>query len=172
LQYSPRLGPAEDAPEQWVTMHEIFDHTADLGLRVQAETYEALCSEAAQGLAEVIAGNIATIQPTVSETLFVVGTDSAWLLVDLLAELLAAFELRRMLFVDYRVSRTEMGLRADCRGERFDPKGGKVSVGAGGICLRPGDGECGPEAAGGQRERHPAGQPSHLRGHDPDGAPC
>jgi SHS2 domain-containing protein len=121
LQSLPRLGPAEDAPEQWVTMHEIFDHTADLGLRVQAETYEALCSEAAQGLAEVIAGGSAVIHPAVVETLFVVGDDPTWLLVDLLAELLAAFELRRMLFVDCRVSRTEMGLQADCRGERFDP---------------------------------------------------
>ncbi len=102
-------------------MHEIFDHTADLGLRVQAATYEALCSEAAQGLAEVIAGNIAAIQPAVSETLLVVGNDPTWLLVDLLSELLVAFELRRMLFVDCRVSRTETGLQADCRGEPFDP---------------------------------------------------
>ena len=102
-------------------MYEIFDHTADLGLRVQAATYEDLCSEAAQGLAEVIAGDLTAIQPAVAETLLVVGDDPTWLLVDLLSELLAAFELRRMLFVDCRVSRTETGLQADCRGERFDP---------------------------------------------------
>ena len=102
-------------------MHEIFDHTADLGLRVRAGGFEALCEEAAAGLTEVIAGDVSTIRPAVAEILSVAGTEPVWLLFDLLGELLAAFDLRRMLFAECRVSRTVDGLRAVCRGEPFDP---------------------------------------------------
>jgi len=101
--------------------HEIFDHTADLGLRVRAECFEGLCEAAAAGLTEVIAGDAAAVRPAVAETLRVTGDDPVWLLFDLLSELLAAFDLRRMLFAECRVSRTADGLRADCRGEPFDP---------------------------------------------------
>ena len=102
-------------------MYEIFDHTADLGLRVRAASFEQLCEEAACGLTEVIAGTPPRIRPAVSETVTVAGNEPVWLLVDLLAELLAAFDLRRILFADCRVVRTSDGLRADCRGEPFDP---------------------------------------------------
>jgi len=101
--------------------HEIFDHTADLGLRVRAECFEGLCEAAAAGLTEVIAGDAAAVRPAVAETLCVTGDDPVWLLFDLLSELLAAFDLRRMLFAECRVSRTADGLRAVCRGEPFDP---------------------------------------------------
>ena len=101
--------------------HTIFDHTADLGLRVRAESFEGLCEEAACGLTEVIAGDPGMIRPILGETITVPGSEPVWLVVDFLAELLAAFELRRMLFAECRVSRTSDGIRADCRGERFDP---------------------------------------------------
>ena len=102
-------------------MHEIFDHTADLGLRVRAASFEALCEEAVRGLAEVIADDIAAIQLVVKETLSVTGDEPVWLLFDLLRELQAAFDLRRMLFAECRVSCTATGLRAECWGEPFDP---------------------------------------------------
>ena len=102
-------------------MHEIFDHTADLGLRVRAESFEGLCEEAACGLTEVIAGDPGMIRPVLGETITVPGVEPVWLLFDLLSELLVAFELRRMLFAECRVVRTNDGIRADCRGERFDP---------------------------------------------------
>jgi SHS2 domain-containing protein len=101
--------------------HEIFEHTADLGLRVRAGSFALLCEEAARGLTGVIAGDTAAIRPVVTETIFVAGTEPIWLLFDLLSELLAAFDLRRMLFAECRVSRTPEGLRAECRGETFDP---------------------------------------------------
>ena len=101
--------------------HTIFDHTADLGLRVRAESFEGLCEEAACGLTEVIAGDPGMIRPVLGETITVPGVEPVWLLFDLLSELLVAFELRRMLFAECRVVRTNDGIRADCRGERFDP---------------------------------------------------
>ena len=101
--------------------HQIFDHTADLGLRVRAESFEHLCEEAVAGLTEVIVGDAAAVRPAVAETISVTGDDPVWLLFDLLSEILAAFELRRTLVAECRVSRTATGLRADCRGEPFDP---------------------------------------------------
>jgi SHS2 domain-containing protein len=91
--------------------HEIFDHTADLGLRVRAESFEGLCEEAARGLTEVIAGDPGMIRPVLGETITVPGVEPVWLL----------FDLRRMLFAECRVVRTSDGIRTDCRGERFDP---------------------------------------------------
>ena len=102
-------------------MHEIFDHTADLGLRVRAASFEALCEEAVRGLAKVIADDTAAIQLVATETLSVTGDEPVWLLFDLLRELLAAFDLRQMLFAECRVSCTATGLRAECWGEPFDP---------------------------------------------------
>ena len=102
-------------------MYEICEHTADLGVRVHAATFETLVADAARGLFAVIAGHDAEIHPRVEETFTVAGTDPAWLLFDWLAELLAAFDLRRMLFCEFDVAVDAEGLRARARGERYDP---------------------------------------------------
>lgn len=102
-------------------MHEIFDHTADLGVRVRAESLAAVLAEAARALTEVIAGEPAAIRGTQEESFAVRGADPAWLLHDWLSEILAAFDLRRMLFVDFTVRVDATGLEATARGERYDP---------------------------------------------------
>jgi SHS2 domain-containing protein len=102
-------------------MYEIFEHTADLGLRVTAASLEQLCADAASGLFAVIAGDLDQIRPTVEERFDVAGTDPTWLLSDWLAELHAAFELRRMLFGTFQVSLDAAGLHATARGEPYDP---------------------------------------------------
>ena len=96
-------------------MHEIFEHTADLGLRVTAPTLELLVADAASGLFQIIAGDLAQIRPRPdhAERFDVAGTDPTWLLFDWISELHAAFELRRMLFC--------AGLHATAHGERYDP---------------------------------------------------
>jgi SHS2 domain-containing protein len=102
-------------------MHEICDHTADVGIRVRAATLEELMADAARGFSEVVAGHVEQIRPLVEESFRVAGTDPAWLLGDWIAELHAAFELRRMLFRDFTVTVDEAGLQATARGELFDP---------------------------------------------------
>lgn len=101
-------------------MYEISDHTADLGIRVRAASLGALMADAAAALGVVIAGDLSQIRTTVEEEFHVAGTDPAWLLRDWLHELLAAFELRRMLFRDFDVTVDGRGLRARARGERYD----------------------------------------------------
>jgi SHS2 domain-containing protein len=104
-------------------MHEIFEHTADLGLRATAPTLELLMAEAAHGLFEIIAGDLAQIRsrPGHTERFDVAGTDPSWLLLDWISELHAAFELRRMLFCGCDVSIDATGLHATAHGEPYDP---------------------------------------------------
>lgn len=101
-------------------MYDIVEHTADLGIRVTAPSFAGLLAEAARGLTAVIAGEIEQIRPRATETFAVAGTDPAWLLRDWVAEVLAAFELRRMLFREFDVTVDDAGLRATARGERYD----------------------------------------------------
>jgi len=104
-------------------MHEIFEHTADLGLRATAPTLGLLMADAARGLFEIITGDLAQIRPRPghAERFDVAGTDPTWLLFDWMSELHAAFELRRMLFSGFDVSINATGLHATAHGEPYDP---------------------------------------------------
>ena len=102
-------------------MYEVFEHTADLGLRIHAATLEELCADAARGLCAVITGDVGQIQLAAEERFHIAGNDPVWLLYDLISEVHAAFELRRMLLCDFQVSRDADGLHAIARGEPYDP---------------------------------------------------
>jgi SHS2 domain-containing protein len=102
-------------------MHEVFEHTADLGLRVVAPSLEALFAEAGEGLFEILAGDIEQIRPREERAFDVPGTDPAWLLLDWTTELLAAFTVDKMLFREFAVTVHETGLRGMARGEPYDP---------------------------------------------------
>ena len=102
-------------------MYELFEHTADLGIRVRAASLAELLSDAARGLFEVIAGDLEQVRPSRQERLRVAGTDPAWLLFDLVSELHAAFELRRFLGRSCDVVVDATGLDARVSGEPYDP---------------------------------------------------
>ncbi len=108
-------------PRDPAIVYDIIEHTADLGIRVTAPSLAGLLADAARGLTAVIAGDAEQIRPVVAETFVVTGTDPAWLLCDWAAEVLAAFELRRMLFCEFDVTVDDAGLRATARGERYEP---------------------------------------------------
>jgi SHS2 domain-containing protein len=101
-------------------VYEVFEHTADLGIRVRAATLDGLMADAGRGLFAVIAGDLAQIRPTVERAFTVPGTDPVWLLHDWTSELLAAFEIDRLLLCEFAVVVDAAGLRATARGERFD----------------------------------------------------
>ena len=102
-------------------MFRVFEHTADLGVRVEAASFAELLADAAHGLSTVIAGDLGQVRPEVVETFAVPGSDPTWLLFDFLGEIHAAFELRRMLFREFVVTVTGDGVAATVRGERYDP---------------------------------------------------
>lgn len=102
-------------------MHEVFEHTADLGLRITAPTLDLLMAEAGVGLFEIIAGNVVQIRPRIECTFEVAGTDPTWLLLDWTAELLAAFTVEKMLLREFAVTVHPAGLSGKARGEPYDP---------------------------------------------------
>ena|SRR5581483_8531114 len=102
-------------------MFELFEHTADLGLRVSANSLEELLKEAAQGLLAMLVANPDAVRPVQEKTIQVSGEDSSYLLFDWLSELLYAFETEKLLFSDFELQLSSHDLSAVCRGEPMDP---------------------------------------------------
>ena len=103
-------------------MHETFEHTADLGLRVRAASEEELFAEAARGLFSMIVPALETVQPTQTREFAVPGQDRDYLLFDWLNELLYVFDTERLLLSQFEVRLTDEGLTATARGEPYDPQ--------------------------------------------------
>ena len=64
-------------------MYEIFEHTADLGLRVRAATLEELLKDAACGLFAMVVEDLAAVRPAVTREFQIAGSDPALSLVRL-----------------------------------------------------------------------------------------
>jgi len=101
-------------------MFELFEHTADLGLRVSATTLEELLTEAARGLLAMLVANPDAVRPVQTKTIVVSAEDHSYLLFDWLTELLYAFETEKLLFANFDLQINNHQLSATCRGERMD----------------------------------------------------
>jgi SHS2 domain-containing protein len=109
-------------------MHEIFEHTADIGIRARADTPEELFAEAARGLFSLMIENIDAVR-TVEEVAFQVSADDVEeLFHDWLAELLYAFNARRLALAEFRVQLAASQLTATARGEPIDPTRHQINV--------------------------------------------
>jgi SHS2 domain-containing protein len=102
-------------------MFELFEHTADLGLRVRANTLEDLLAEAARGLLAMLVANPDAVRPVQSRTILLTADDPSYLLFDWLTELLYAFETDKLLFTEFEMQIQGNQLTATCRGEPMDP---------------------------------------------------
>jgi SHS2 domain-containing protein len=103
-------------------MWEVFEHTADLGLRMHAESPERLYEEAAKGFFSMIVENVDDVQPCEEVRFDIEGADREYLLFDWLNELLYVFETKRLLLSRFHVALNESGLHATAGGERIDPE--------------------------------------------------
>lgn len=101
-------------------MHELFDHTADLGLRATAPTVNELFAEMGRALLASQVEDPSSVRAELSERIEIAGTDVEYLLFDWLKELLLRFETERMLFAQFDVTVTATGLSAEARGEVYD----------------------------------------------------
>ena len=109
-------------------MFEIFDHTADLGLRMRAEGLDELFADAGRALFSVIVANFDDVRPVQEVALTIEGDRRDDLLFDWLAELLYTFDTRRLLLSEFRVRVGGHGLEATARGEPFDPDRHELDV--------------------------------------------
>ncbi len=101
-------------------MYEVFDHTADIGLRIRAENRELLFAEAARALFSLLVLNPDAVQAIQQRTYEIAGEQDDYLLFDWLSELLYTFETEHLLLWQFQVELSEAGLRATARGEPLD----------------------------------------------------
>jgi len=104
-------------------MYEIFDHTADIGIRIKAATLEELFREGAEALFSLIVANLQTIEPRQQLSFSVALRDREYdyLLFDWLNELLFTFDTRQIVLTRFDVKITSAGLEATALGESIDP---------------------------------------------------
>ena len=101
--------------------YEIFDHTADLGIRVFGLTCEEIFGNAAYALFDLLT-DLNRIKGNLSYRLRVEGADREELLIRWLNELLFLCESERYLFKEFLFSYLdENSLEAEAIGETFDP---------------------------------------------------
>ena len=101
-------------------MHELFDHTADLGLRVRAPDLPALLEEAALALGALMVARADAVRPVERQVVRLAGTAADELLVDWLGELLFLFAARGWIACRFAVTVGAEGLVAELHGEPFD----------------------------------------------------
>ncbi|HPM81621.1 MAG TPA: archease [Candidatus Anammoximicrobium sp.] len=101
-------------------MFEVFDHTADIGLRIRAEDRSALFAEAARALFSLLVLNLDAVRTIEQRRYEIAGEQDDYLLFDWLSELLYTFETEHLLLSQFAVELGPTGLRATCRGEAID----------------------------------------------------
>ena len=102
--------------------YQVFEHTADVGLRVEAESLEQLLVEAARGAFSLVVENPDAIEPRQTVTIDLEAEDATGLFVDWLRELIYRFETEHLLLSDFQVQLFDDNrrLHAECRGEPAD----------------------------------------------------
>ncbi|NLX98998.1 MAG: archease [Rhodopirellula sp.] len=101
-------------------MYEVFEHTADVGLRARATDLNELFAEAARALFSLILANPDSVRPVQEASIRIEGDQVEDLLFDWLAELLYRFDTNHLLFRDFHVAVDAAGLEATARGEPVD----------------------------------------------------
>jgi SHS2 domain-containing protein len=101
-------------------MHETFDHTADLGLRIQAAALDQLFVEAAEALFEVIVEDLHSVAQTRQLDVTLPADDVDYLLFDWLKTLLYHFDAEHLLLSRFEVHVGADGLKATAWGEPLD----------------------------------------------------
>jgi protein archease len=101
-------------------MHETFDHTADLGLRIRAADLNTVFVEAAQALFETIVPDLACVRPLKKIDIELTGDERAYLLFDWLKELLFHFDAEHLLLGKFEAHVRDDGLTGVAWGEPAD----------------------------------------------------
>ena len=101
-------------------MRELFEHTADLGLRARADDLNTLFAEMAACLFDTIVEAGTTIDAVETASIDIVGDDLSYLLFDWLRELLYRFDAEGMIYCQFDVAVSDNGLSATIHGEAFD----------------------------------------------------
>lgn len=102
-------------------MYELFDHTADLGLRIRSADLNTLFAEAGACLFSAILEDISTVRPEHAVSVEIAGSDRELLLFDWLRDLLLKFDEDHLVFGRFEVQVRDDGLTGTAWGEPLDP---------------------------------------------------
>jgi SHS2 domain-containing protein len=101
--------------------YETFDHTADIGVRAFGRTVEEVFVHAAEALFEMLT-DLDSIRLHLTREVEINGSDPEDLFVRWLGELLYLCQGEEYLFREFSIFQlTPTSLKAQVRGERFDP---------------------------------------------------
>lgn len=114
-------GPGRGPRPLQSRVYEVFDHTADLGIRAEAPDLDGLLAECARGLVSTIVADPGQVRPVEERRVRLPPGEPADLLFDWLAEVLYLIEAQRFLPAGFEVRTGPGGLEATVRGERLDP---------------------------------------------------
>src|SRR5438105_13785882 len=101
-------------------MHETFEHTADLGLRIVAADLDTLFAEAGEVLFETIVEDLKTVRLEKRVDIALPSAEIDYLLFDWLKELLYHFDSEHLLLGKFEAHLTDKGLTASAWGEPLD----------------------------------------------------
>ena len=101
--------------------YEVVEHTADVAVKVTADTAAELLANAAGGMFDLI-GDIESIRPKVRRSVQIDADDYEELIVNWLTELLFRFETEHLLLCEFDIEAIDSRhLRAIVGGEEYDP---------------------------------------------------
>jgi SHS2 domain-containing protein len=100
---------------------EIFDHTADIGIRLRRNTREELFRDAALAMFSIMAPE-SEFEARIDQKVYVAGDDDEQLMVNWLSELNFLFQTRQFVPVDILVEMTANALEATLTGDTVDPQ--------------------------------------------------
>lgn len=106
---------------------DIFEHTADVGIRLSRRTREVLFRDAALGMFHIIAPDN-VFQTHLDYTVKVTGADNDELLVNWLSELNFYFQTEQYVPVEMDIDMTAHQLDARVKGERVDHNKHNVEI--------------------------------------------
>ncbi|HYT94367.1 MAG TPA: archease [Gemmataceae bacterium] len=101
-------------------MHEVFEHTADLGLRIRAADLDTLFAEAAEALFSVMVEDLSSVRPLERLDVRLAADERDYLLFDWLRQLLYHFDTKHRLFSRFEVHVDDGGLTGTAWGEPLD----------------------------------------------------
>lgn len=101
-------------------MHEVFEHTADLGLRIRNDTLTALFKEGGTALFELMVDNMDLVRPLIQRQIHIEQVETELLFFDWLNELLYLSDAEQLILCQFDVRINNNVLDANVWGEPRD----------------------------------------------------
>ena len=105
-----------------ILMYELFEHTADIGVRGYGKTIEESFEETAKAMTSILV-DLDTIEAKKTIKITAEADSTEELLFEFLNEILAQIDIEGMIFKEFKITKLENNkLEAELKGEEFNPE--------------------------------------------------